>query len=897
MKLSYKGFVFYGHRLDEDFNEDFIGLEVDELLTALSSELISFKMHKHAKGFYNSSLKKWTLKKYTETGNSVTVRDPDVITIDSDDDDDSLIIDYDQNHEDISNTLKTRATCNESYGNVETAALPEVGFSGFSAEQKRAFCASRLEANGSSVAGGLLLEVDEDSCSVAADDFIKEKDFVDRTVSSVLPLSVIEINSDSNSSIENVIQMSSSQSNSTTSHTQTEPSVKPMPVLSVLQEHRNYHGTRHLNLIDNSYASNLKIPSKFQGVFASFCDEMKTPPMSGKQMKLNHTVRNGHREDHDVQQNYDSAKLPFATSCWHKPIPSSSSVDGGQSSCSDKILGNVSKSTCAEKSSNSKVKSSLLRSYLRPKTLLSKSVDVISDKSSVNNRSLSNTAKLNDNAPVRNKTSKLKKPLINHMTKNKGLRNGATYASCRKKEMKAENEKASKEKTGISTESSVIETGERAMAKTLMDLGRKLVTKEVISGIIEAYKRNLDLNIENKEVLLKYLTELKFDLRPFQFGWKACPCSRFKSESSNILLTHQGHGASFRIYRCCFCSRMTRFYRSFYSHMTKRHQIITSKLPRQIKYSCSLCSYDTNVFANFQCHQSQCVKEFCEDNNLYPHFEDFDIPVKYNNEQEKLVAKKILEIEKSRLKSILHKVNLKKSLKLQSERSVKSCNICGKTFRDGVSLGRHIRYAHRYTENKKPQFGQENGHCHATKNFKNRQTAKLSDKTVLEKHAYKCCFCSKLLGKDVLRHIRYMHHISLDTMVKKRYCYLCECSVDDVSCFESHMLSSHSELFPNYKILWKEVLSSFKTWRQNLSLKYDCTDNSLNKPWQCIQCDKCFVLPSSGYRHILLIHAVDKVECQVCGKMISSGASYTEHIQHHITPCHIALYKMLLHSS
>lgn len=887
--------MFYGHRHDEDFNKDFNKLKVDELLTALSWEMISLKMHKQAKGFYNSSLKKWTLKKYMETGNSVISCDPDVITIDSDDDEDSLIIDYDQNHEDISNTMKNHAASNESYGNFETAALPEVGISGFSAEQKHMFCASRREANGGSMTGDLLLEVDEDSCSVAADDSIKEKNFIDGSVSSVLLSPVIEIDSDSNSSIENVMQISSSQSNSTASHTQTGPSVKPMPVLSVLQEHINCYGTRHLNLIGNSHVSNLKIPSKFQGAFASFCDEKKIPCMTGKQMKLNRTVHNGYREDHDVQQNNDSAKLPFATSCWHKPISAISSVHDGQSSCSDKALGNVSKRTCAIKSSDSTVKSSLLQSYMRPKKL-SKSGNVISNKSSVNNLPLSNAAKLKDNAPVKSKTSKLNRPLINHMTKNKGFRNGTKYASCKKIEMKTENKEASKEKTGMNMESSVIETGERAMAKALMDLGRKLVTKEVISGIIEAYKMNLDLNIDKKEILLKYFTELKFDLRPFKLEWKACPCSRFKSESSNILLAHQGHGTSFRIYRCCFCSKMTRFYRSFYLHMTKRHQITTSKLPRRIKYSCSLCSYDTNAFVNFQSHRIECVKEFCEDNNLYPCFEDFDIPVKYNDEQEKLVAKKILETEKLRLKSISHKVNLKKSFRTESG-SVKLCNICGKTFRNGVSLGRHIRQAHHCTESKKPQFSQENDHRHVTKTFKNRQAAKMSDKTRLEKQNYKCCFCSELLGKDVLGHIHYRHHISLDTMVKKRYCYLCECSVDDVSCFESHMLSSHSELFPNFKILWKEVLYSFKTWRQNVSLKYDCTGKDLNKPWQCIQCDKCFVSPSIGYRHILLIHAVEKVECQVCGKMISSGASYTEHIQHHITPCHIALHKMLLHNS
>lgn len=481
------------------------------------------------------------------------------------------------------------------------------------------------------------------------------------------------------------------------------------------------------------------------------------------------------------------------------------------------------------------------------------------------------------------------------------------------------------------TAEKVKKEGERPVAKALMGLALQLVSKQVIFGLIKVTKKTLEKKPEEQRILTKLQNrhaELMCETEAFELKTKECACKRFKTESSNIMLEHLQRGSSAKIYRCCFCFSITIRWRTFSQHMARIHKVRGCQkhyVPKT--FSCSLCSYETNLRPMFELHSKRCGILLQTNKNLHPGLDDFDIPILYEERKQRQTAKELSLV-----------ANTGSKIDQWGQRSFNFgilCHTCGKSFSRLNVLRRHRNSAHRIADPK-------SGGTPLKKTTPSKVPDPKSSGTPLKKIApskipdpksegtplkktpskipgsrtpsealstdvdpqsasdtkVKCCLCDEILGREMVQHFRVQHHISLNTMVKKHFCYFCDCSLGNFKCFEEHMVTIHRSIFPDKKTLWNRIFACARFRERDALIMYNASENdgvAITQPWQCLQCKKRFLSSSFCYRHAMLFHSTPKVECQLCPKMVATGATYTQHVQQcHIRKCCVMLERLAL---
>lgn len=481
--------------------------------------------------------------------------------------------------------------------------------------------------------------------------------------------------------------------------------------------------------------------------------------------------------------------------------------------------------------------------------------------------------------------------------KDKGL-------SDRTKTDKDRTDEANKNKLEKATAEKTKKDAERPVAKALMGLAMQLVSKQVISKLIKVTKRTIEKRPEDESILTKLQNrhaELKCQTEAFELKIKECTCGRFNTDSSNILLKHLQHGSSPRVYRCCFCFRVTEMHNVFRQHMARHHNVLGGQRRDKPKaFSCSICPFDTNLRPTLELHSKRCLSLLQTGKNLHPSLGDFDIPISCEERKQRKMGREVSLVANTgskvdQLGQLLY-VNLGVM-----------CDTCGKYFFNSGVLRRHRKIAHKTPEPKSDgtplkldgtplkQTTPSKIPGSRTPSSKNTST-NVSPQTAA--NAVKCCLCDKLLGgSEMVLHFQLQHHISMNTMAKKNFCYFCDCSLTNFKCFEKHMLSTHNNVFPDTKTLWNKVLTSAKFGERSALIVYDTSGNSntIDRPWQCLRCEKRFLESSFCYRHAMLLHTTPKVECQLCPKMVATGATYTQHLQEcHIRKCCVVIERLSL---
>lgn len=449
-------------------------------------------------------------------------------------------------------------------------------------------------------------------------------------------------------------------------------------------------------------------------------------------------------------------------------------------------------------------------------------------------------------------------------------------------------EKAAAEKTK--------KDAERPVAKALMGLAMQLVSKQVISKLIKVTKRSIEKRPEDESILTKLQnrhTELKCQTEAFELKTKECTCGRFKTDSSNILLKHLQHGSSPAIYRCCFCFRITEMHSVFRQHMARVHKVLGGQRRDKPKpFSCSFCPFDTNLQPTLELHSKRCLSLLQTGKNLHPSLSDFDIPILFEERKQRKMGREVSLVANTGSKIDQFGQLLYVNLGVL-------CHTCGKYFFSSGALGRHRKIAHKTpdpksdcTSLKQTTPSKIPGNRTPSKNVSTNVSPQTAANSV------KCCLCDKFLGgSEMVLHFRLQHHISMNTMAKKKFCYFCDCSLPTFKCFEEHMLSTHNNVFPDMKTLWNKVLASVKYGERNALIVYDTSGNNITiaEPWQCRRCEKRFLTSSVCYRHAMLFHTTAKVECQLCPKMVATGATYTRHLQEcHIRKCCVVIERLSL---
>ena len=193
-----------------------------------------------------------------------------------------------------------------------------------------------------------------------------------------------------------------------------------------------------------------------------------------------------------------------------------------------------------------------------------------------------------------------------------------------------------------------------------------------------------------------------------------------------------------------------------------------------------------------------------------------------------------------------------------------------------------------------------------------------------------CPLCKRTRLTDVLEHLARQHRITLVDMFAQRYCSVCQLTLRAARPFEHHMLTRHSDLFPDRASLYAAIVLVDRATRGRVGMvgrgrqlavlsgatakpssesgqpRSQCAlclcefanDDQLQEhvhrahSYSCSHCGlKC---SSSGYlaHHVITIHSTDTVACQFCELEVSVSEMADHLQQNHTQSCAVRLSRV-----
>jgi len=237
---------------------------------------------------------------------------------------------------------------------------------------------------------------------------------------------------------------------------------------------------------------------------------------------------------------------------------------------------------------------------------------------------------------------------------------------------------------------------------------------------------------------------------------------------------------------------------------------------------------------------------------------------------------------------------------LRAEKPVVSCDKCTERFWTPVGLSVHMTEMH------------------------DGKTEPASPPTTI------CPLCKRTRLTDVLEHLARQHRITLVDMFAQRYCSVCQLTLHSARSFEHHMLTRHSDLFPDRAGLYAAVVMVDRATRGRVGMvgrgrQPAILSGATSKPSSTLgqvgsSCPVClceyssdeeveahvrrvhgFVCPHCGQKctsndflshHVVTVHPTASTPCQLCGSEVTVSA-ITEHLQScHTQSCAVSLQRV-----
>lgn len=204
----------------------------------------------------------------------------------------------------------------------------------------------------------------------------------------------------------------------------------------------------------------------------------------------------------------------------------------------------------------------------------------------------------------------------------------------------------------------------------------------------------------------------------------------------------------------------------------------------------------------------------------------------------------------------------------RAEKPVVSCDRCPERFWTALGLSVHRRQMH------------------------DGKTEPASPPTTI------CPLCKRTRLTDVVEHLARQHRITLVDMFAQRYCSVCQLTLHAARPFEHHMLTRHSDLFPDRAGLYAAIVLVDRATRgrvgmvgrgRQLSVLSGATSrpsSELGQPGsRCPVCFCQFADEEQMQDHVSRIHPFT---CTHCGRKCSSMEFLNHHVQvnHHVETAH-----------
>lgn len=154
-----------------------------------------------------------------------------------------------------------------------------------------------------------------------------------------------------------------------------------------------------------------------------------------------------------------------------------------------------------------------------------------------------------------------------------------------------------------------------------------------------------------------------------------------------------------------------------------------------------------------------------------------------------------------------------------------------------------------------------------------------------------CCRCEETGISDLIEHFRQNHGITLSSMYKSRSCSLCPMQLEGQRAFESHMISTHKNLFPSLSCLQTKIRSSgpknscrlchkddIVNLVRHMENRHQLTLNEMLRQVYCYFCSSRLKDTLSFENHMLQVHknvfsSLDTLWDEIFTRRITSGVS------------------------
>lgn len=157
-----------------------------------------------------------------------------------------------------------------------------------------------------------------------------------------------------------------------------------------------------------------------------------------------------------------------------------------------------------------------------------------------------------------------------------------------------------------------------------------------------------------------------------------------------------------------------------------------------------------------------------------------------------------------------------------------------------------------------------------------------------------CPLCKRTRLTDVVEHLARHHRITLVDMFAQRYCSVCQLTLHAARPFEHHMLTRHSDLFPDRAALYAAIVLVDRATRGRVGMvargrQLSVLSGATGKPSSesarpaslCLVCFCEFADDKQVQEHVRQIHGF---VCPHCGRKCSSS----EFLRHHVETAHAA---------
>lgn len=234
---------------------------------------------------------------------------------------------------------------------------------------------------------------------------------------------------------------------------------------------------------------------------------------------------------------------------------------------------------------------------------------------------------------------------------------------------------------------------------------------------------------------------------------------------------------------------------------------------------------------------------------------------------------------------------------LRAEKPAVSCEKCSERFWTAVGLDVHVSQMH------------------------GGQTEPASPPTTV------CPLCKRTRLTDVLEHLARQHRITLVDMFAQRYCSICQLTLHAAHPFEYHMLSRHSDIFPDRASLYAAIVMVDRATRGRAGMvghgrqpavlsgaaSRPCSKSSQPGShcticrckfadeekveehvrqahgFMCTHCGRKCTSREFLNHHVQTVHSTDTVSCRLCSKEVGVLAM-AEHLENrHVQPCAVNL--------